>query len=488
MDVELLHQYDLTVLSVNVNHRGRKLRKDDPGSAANRGGQELRDGDLGPAAVYEVWRGSEEPVILARVPTPEETKPGGAAPSAGEADFAPPREVLTAPALARLASEGEPIWLDLPATAGPLRLMPWERLLAPLGVPVLRLPSLLLPSRPSEAMLQVALCASSIPAEGDDDWVRHVVRLAKAIVDSTTRPLAVHVFTNCVHVAGLQESLGEVPQVTIHDPGPEPTSRPSQTRRAEALSTVENPWLLWMQERLVGVAVDHIHFLCHGDFVLDHGSVAFATTPWTTGDGYRCVGPPELLALLTGVGAWSVGLSGPAGNISAPGLLDVAYSINDAQPGPVVQHEIVADADFADLSNALSLCWNDRPSPAPRTASTAIWAHPASVSRLGSRQSSARSQRPEKFAWEELPPATDAALASAATPTWVAATARVLEQAGAQWLAGSTTSGRGLASLSGSAEPVDRPAAVEALQFAAELLDSHVRDAGESGQRGRRPT
>src|SRR3712207_4141280 len=124
MDVELSNRYDLAILRIDLDRRGMRQS----------------DGRSGPAAIFEAWRGSDEPTVLARV-TP---------PSAGPAqlrrshvdlpDFRPPAEIFTAPFFAGL--DGEPLWLDLPATAGALRLLPWERLLEPLGVPVLRLPSL----------------------------------------------------------------------------------------------------------------------------------------------------------------------------------------------------------------------------------------------------------------------------------------------------------------------------------------------------------
>lgn len=463
VEAELIHQYDLTVLSISVDRRSRRLA----------------DGSLGPAVVFRVCRGRAEPLVLARVPLSEAVPTDAeAAADAGVDEFVPPREVLTAPELTSSASEGRPLWLDLPAIAGVLRLMAWERLLEPLGAPVLRLPSLILPPRPLQSGLEVALCASSIGMEEDDGWVETLERLVGALRAATTRHVSVHVFPNAAHVPVLRQGMGKYLDVTIHDPDQVDVSGTGRQRRGEGPPAVENPWLLWMQQRLCGVAVDHVHFFCHGAFVLDHGTVSFATTPSSTDDGYRCVGAPELLAFLTGLGAWSVGLSGPVGNLSPPGLRDLAYSISDARPGPIVQHETGGDPGCAELTDALSVSWNEGPSPAPRSTSTAVWAHPASVLPSASQPPVAvRDRSPEDPAGGPLlTEATVAALASSGTPTWVAATARVLEQAQAQWLAGSP----------GRPEQANRPAAVEALRTAAGLLDRHVRGAGEAGQQGRR--
>jgi hypothetical protein len=457
MDVELSNQYDLAILRIDLDRRGRRLS----------------DGTLGPAAIFEAWRGSEEPTVLARVPPPS-----GPVRHRREhvdlLDFGPPTEIFTAPFFTAL--KGEPLWLDLPATAGAMRLLPWERFLEPLGVPVLRLPSLILPARPpATSRLQVALVASSIGEEDHSDFERGIPLMVEAIRSATPRPVSVHVFANEVHERFLRRVLGPDPDVVIHEP-PSPEKRIRVTSGSRVPANVENPWLAWMYARLVGVAVDHVHFHCHGDFVLDNGAVSFAGAPDSTDDSYRCVGSPELLAVLTGLGAWSVGFSGPRGNFSPEGLRDVAYAVTDVRPGPVVLQESAADPDFGELGAALSVIWNRLPPPAPRCLATAIWIDPSLLQGTASTVSAAGTT--DRVLTSLLSTETGAALTAERTPTWVAATARVLEQAGAHWLA---------------SEPVGpdrrrRQATVEALRFAADLLEEHVKEAGPSGKEGRRST
>lgn len=458
MDVELSSQLDLAVLRMDIDRRGRRRS----------------DGTLGPAAVFEVWRGSDEPTVLARVLPPTSGHAQLRDEDVDVADFRPPAEIFTAPFFTTL--RGDPLWLDLPPTAGALRLLPWERLLEPLGVPVLRLPPLTLPARPpATSRLQVALVASSIGEEDRPELERSVPLMVEAIRAATPRPTSVHVFANQAHLTTLRRVLGPDPDVQVHDP-PGARGRTRGAAGSRIPSGVESPWLTWMCDRLVGVAVDHVHFYCHSDVVLGSGVVSFAGTPDSTDDSYRCVGTAELLAALIGLGAWSVGFSGPKENFSPEGLRDVAYAVTDARPGPVVLQETAGDPDCRELSAGLSVVWNRPPPRLPGSVATAIWMDPELVR---GRTSTASTAGPgDRVLAELLSTATGAALRAEATPTWIAATARVLEQAEAHWRA-SAPSG-----------PVrsGRQATVEALRFAADLLEAHVKEAGPSGREGRRPT
>ncbi|MGY1707500.1 hypothetical protein ACI79C_23295 [Geodermatophilus sp. SYSU D00697] len=454
MDVQLSAQYDLTVLRVDLDRRGRRLD----------------DGTLGPAAVFEVWRGSDEPTVLARVRPPAAGSTDVSPEREGLADFRLPPEVLSAPLFTAL--DGQPLWLDLPATAEMLRMLPWERLLARLSVPVLRLPSLTLPPRDTSSPgLQVALVASSIGEEDRRDFERDLPRLIEAIASASDRPVSLHVFANQIHVEFLRGELSSRPDVQIYDP---PSGRPTRDTSASRIrAAVEDPWLSWVHDRLVGVAIDHLHFYCHGDVVLDDGVLSFASTPRTTDDSYRCVGTPELLAALVGLGAWSVGFSGPRENLSPEGLRDLAYAVSDVRPGPVVLQETGADPEFRELNSALSLVWNRPPPPPPHSLATALWIDPALLYDPDPELSATAAT---DQVWNSvLSAATGAALSSEVTPTWVATTARVLEQAEAH-LRASTTSGPGRG----------QDATMEALRFAVDLLEEHVRQAGRSGWEGRR--
>jgi hypothetical protein len=203
--------------------------------------------------------------------------------------------------------------------------------------------------------------------------------------------------------------------------------------------------------------------------------LSFASTARSTDDSYRCVGSPELLAALTELGAWSVGFSAPRETFSLEGLRDVAYAMTDARPGPVVLQETAGDPEFHELRSALSVIWNRPAPPAPRCLATALWIDPAYLRDAKFREPAAATTN---HIWAGLfSSATGAALRADATPTWVATTARVLEQAEALWLVSATGNPRR-----------GRQAAVEALRFAADLLEEHVREAGPSGREGQRQT
>jgi hypothetical protein len=101
---------------------------------------------------------------------------------------------------------------------------------------------------------------------------------------------------------------------------------------------------------------------------------------------------------------------------------------------------------------------------------TAVWVDPALLRWTASTAGTTDPTLASLFST-----ATGAALSAERTPTWVAAMARVLEHAEAHWLA-STPSVPGRR----------REAGVEALRFAADLLEAHVKQAGPSGREGRR--
>lgn len=452
MDVELSHLYDLTVLRVDLDLRGMRLP----------------DGTRGPAAVFEAWRGSEKPTVLARVPPPSPRLSDPPSADGGAAEFEIPHAIFTTPLLA--TSRGVPVWLDLPPSAGPLRTLPWEALLAPLDAPLLRLPSLTLPPRElAGAGLQVALVASSIGTEDFLEFADNIPRLVEVFQAVTTRPVVVHVFANQVYRQALRQKLGDRSEVKIHD-GPAHGELELATYPGRAPDGVESRWLTWVYERLAGLAVDHVHFYCHGDVVLEDGSLAFASTPETSQDEYSCVGSPELLVALTGLGAWSVGFSAPSANMSPEAIRDVAYAVADARPGVIVVHEIAGDEGLRELRSVLSVVLGGSREPSPRVLATSLWIDPSRVDASGAPASGATAE-PDPIWAPLLSAATGAALRAAETPAWIATTARVLEQAQAHWLASGSGGGQGNWQHQG----------VQALRIAADLLEEHVKSAGQSG-------
>src|SRR5262249_35547058 len=82
-------------------------------------------------------------------------------------DFRIPEDVIGAirRGLATPNALTPPLWLELARPRGTLALAPWERLLAPLGVPVLRLPYFAVRPVTAPDPIDVLVCASSPEAK-----------------------------------------------------------------------------------------------------------------------------------------------------------------------------------------------------------------------------------------------------------------------------------------------------------------------------------
>jgi hypothetical protein len=226
--------------------------------------------------------------------------------------------------------------------------------------------------------------------------------------------------------------------------------------------------------------VDHLHFLCHGFLAADGGAVALAPSPLSNEDRRigRFVGATETVTLLSALGAWSAGFTGPDGNYSALGLRALADAVAEARPGPVLAHETAGDEDFTELGRTLTLALGSTQANAPAPGRTALWIHPERVQQSPYPVESAAA--PADALLDDASStsllfgtATTAALAAPETPSWVASSARVLEQAQAAWLSPTQT---GMGELGPDSEW--RSQAESALRLAGELLEAHVRQAG----------
>jgi hypothetical protein len=432
---------------------------------------------LGPAVVFELVVGTGDALELARVPPGELGVPEqGLSGVRHELPITLPAGLVGHPAIGAALADRSALWLELPAPSGPLRPLAWEAALAQLPVPVLRLPYFALRPVPTDGPCTIAICASSPAAKGRIDIADGVQRFLEVIRDQLGWATRVHVFTDAEWSWELSDGDG----VTVHDPRRAADyALPRRSTAVSDTSTVDNPWLRWMHDELAGSAVDHVHFLCHGFLAADGGAVALAPSPTDNSDRRisRFVGAGETVALLTALGAWSVGFTGPDGNYSELGLRALADAVAEGRPGPVLAHETTGDERFTELGAALAVAIGVPPDPVPRWRRTALWIHPQRV-----QPSASSSGRPASGAalLDEssstsllLGEQTTRALAATQTPSWVASSARILEQAQASWLS-PTQAGVG----EGASDPAWREQAESALRLAAELLEAHVRQSG----------
>jgi hypothetical protein len=458
---------ELVVLRIHLDRRG-----------ATPGGRTDPKDPSASAAVFELVRGGNTPVRVTAVPVAALGIGQGVRGDQRAHEFRMPPEVV--PALADQIGSVNALWLEIPAPHGYLRLVPWEQLLAPLGVPVLRLPYFALrPGNVGGSTREIAVVASTPQAK---EWfplhvlIGRYVGLVQNVLDEALGTAAlIHVFADRSWNDLLRETFSGRADVVVHDQaGAAKFARPTRTRAVGTGNKVSNPWLRWVLEKLAGRAVDAVQFICHGYYAGGRGAIALAVSPIDDDDPdiSRFIGAPELATFLTTAGAWAVGLTGPRGNFSPVGLLELADRLASTRPIHVLAHDSELDPELHDLEQAYPAMLAAEPLPhAPRIGNGALWVHPNLVGEARpspiQAPASAAARLDDTGRTGLLGAATERALAAPSTPAWVAACARVLEQIQGDLL-------NPLGAPGGQAATAAPSEVANALRFAADLLDRHV--------------
>lgn len=329
-----------------------------------------------------------------------------------------------------------PLWLRLERPSGYLRLVPWEQLLGPrLGVPILRLPDFEteLPRETARA-LDVVLCGSAPSDEMPFPIVDYLVRIADRILSAVPRRTTLHVFTDGAAHPELKQrwtaqgKLGSAiqlypPETAAPYAVPDPTSRIQ-----DPAGRIESPWLLWIRDSLKGRSIDVAHFLCHGYLSQDRAALAFAESPLKNDvrQRSRFVGPAELSAFATQVGAWSTAFTSPERNYSEMGLRLLADTIAQSRPGPVLHHELRLDAGCVALARAYQFLYGPPGAPPPASPSLLLYCQPsfleAPAMRSPTRSFAVGPETPAQKSLRTLYETEEN------VPAWVAAAERSIEQ------------------------------------------------------------
>jgi hypothetical protein len=337
---------------------------------------------------------------------------------------------------------GAPLWIHLARPTGYLRFVPWEALLQPaLGVPILRLPEFLVGSpRTLARRLHVVVCASMPRAKDSFDVVEHVDGVVGAVISALGDRVRFDVFSEADYDLPLRQrwaarGLGE-DVVRQHDPASAQDYAVPERGAAirDQPDRLENPWLLWMRDRLRGRAMDVVHLLCHGVVSGQVPAISFSESPLRNEDARmaRFVGAHELLTFSTQVGAWSTVFTSPSRNYSEMGLRGLAHTMAQLRPGPVVHHDLPRDGDLSALRGAYAFLHGPQPVPPPASPSLIVYCHPSQVSDRERAAARVRSALPD-----EVEEAADALCAEGLTrageaeldrPSWVAAANRFVEQ------------------------------------------------------------
>jgi hypothetical protein len=220
---------------------------------------------------------------------------------------------------------------------------------------------------------------------------------------------------------------------------------------------VENPWLLWILTALRGHTADVVQFLCHGFLAMEQGSIALAESPLKNSDRRtaRFVGPRQLNAFLTRLGAVSAGFSSPPRNYSSPGLRLLAHQMGVSWPGPVLLHDLARDPGSVRLRDTYRYLFRGTNAPQPDPGVVTLYTYPSRgpqpTGRVGFRAITKSA-----LAYSGTEPALELGPASRGAPAWTVASQRYLEQSVAEFTEVSPDSERQHAAQGGISDALDR--------------------------------
>lgn len=369
----LRRQYDLTALVIGFELSGRQsmvrctLEQDQHGARTR-----IVDYTLDPAALGIPERLERDKSLFSGY------------------SFSMPDSVLAAlrSALDAHLLPDEAVWLYLKAPLGYLALAPWEQLLAPaLQRPVLRLPDFLVDPARVAGEFNVVLCSSQPISEGAFMSSDYMARMAQMILAMVPRRTTVHLFTDAALMTDLANHLHQhavdSSRVILHDPqGAAPFAVPDRTSRiTDPSGQLSSPWLLWMRHALTGRSVDIVHFIAHGYLSGESAALSVAESPLENLDAAlpRFIGPNELSAFLTRVGAWGCALTSPLQNYAEMAHRLLVTTLANLRPGPVLHHEMRLDQGLGALQQAYGLLLADGPAAPPTAPSIILYCHPARV-------------------------------------------------------------------------------------------------------------
>ncbi|WP_098463561.1 hypothetical protein [Isoptericola jiangsuensis] len=414
-------------------------------------------------AVLATVRGRGRPKEVVRCTLRELGLPTSVFARVTEARLTVPSALLAelTPAVADLgASPVRPhnaLWLEIPSPRGLLPVVPWERLLAPLGRPLYRLPfHPVRPQRP-EGRLTVGLLVAD-----DADAAGTAVALADQYA-ANVPGLTLHVFTGARSWSETAARLGDAGHVLVHRP---PAADAPPTDHATEL--VPHPWLRWVLDTVDGARLDVVHVVAPGLLADGRGALALPDPVHRRRGEPPVVESVELVEVLTQVGAVALTLAPPPSSHDASGLRELADDVARLRPGLTAVHDLADDPAATQLGAAL------RTVLAPRDEAVVLPAVSAWLNPLFLDTVTDADVEVDGTAWTSdmqllddggsalLPHATRAA-ARDLPDAWVASAARSIEQLQMAW-------------LPAAADRAADPAAVSALDKVARLLDRYVPD------------
>lgn len=389
---------------------------------------------------------------------------------ANDRDYVIPPRILES-LRQQLGDSNLPLWLSFPVPAGYLPGLPWERMLrAALPNPsILRLSYQTIQPITPRSSRDILVCFSF--ARAKETYLRIpagqiFASFFENIPSNIAAYSAFHVFTDSelfAHAVALRDRSQGTYKIELYDPQSSALERPAESSDLSGDDPIDNPWLLWMRDALGTRSVDVAHFVTHGFLGRQDGLLAFSESPLANDDRgtARFVGGRQVCAFLDQVGAWSAAFSSPPGNYSILGLRMLQDQIARARPGPVLFHDMAADADNAGLNEAYQFAYAVEEAFPPMSTAVNLSCHPEWAMPWTEGDTESRRLLDDLTLAGRIP---DVLEGPSNTPSWLASGQRALETSLAHLLAESP----------GNTERVRDSGAAEALRFTADLLQRHA--------------
>lgn len=249
--------------------------------------------------------------------------------------------------LARRHSGGEPIWVSLDAPRRMTALVPWERLLAPVGLgPVLRAPQLPLVPVAPVAGQRVALCANLAGGQGFEA-LPGIAGLIRESLEQQGRgePARTYFFLH-VDSKAASEILAQVgswfgalhsPSVALYvDQG---ESAPLAESPEGPTLDLRHPWLRWVKSTLDGRGVDRVVLLAEARLFPGRAALALGHRGPPSGAGVDLVRADEFDLFVTQLGACRVELHSIRRGLSDLAMRLFAEDLSWTVPGTVMAYQ-----------------------------------------------------------------------------------------------------------------------------------------------------
>jgi hypothetical protein len=338
------------------------------------------------------------------------------------------------------------LWIHLVPTYGLLGAVPWERALADLAAPVLRVPNRL----PMPVVRgRVWLGAIAIDGGPHGDWAAPYVRsLVGAWRDVIPARVEVDVFADARTARDLRTSLGDDAAVRVHDPRdavavtqhriPRASAAPSTTTKLSPSAVGGSIWADWIAEGLAGRATRGLHVVLDGSWDGGEPVLLISHDPAhpTKRASADMVGVTDLMRFVQSVGAATVSFGAPPTDWDEPAVRLFADSIGQLRPGATLFSSIAEDPSGSWLAAAEAfLVDSEGGRPVPRHRSLFAYVQPERLrltmpGRERGLPDAPTVQAEEGLKHQDDPTLADRYATSDVVPSWVASSDQYL---GSQW-------------------------------------------------------